>query len=349
MIKHIFKICLAVTVASLLITLVLLPFGVRSMVDTANEWAKYNTYETEYEDTLENITQVNVKFSGRNWVACAVKRQNTAGEVGLSTSGLQVYDVVTTSEVEGSVLNLTVDFSVKPEFEQYDALIQSAGLLQTNLAVPLGVEVTFDESSCRVTSYTSQEDMHWVMNGFYDYCQEPLTQYGAIRESLYQYAVGVYSREEYDAAFERTAVDILADVADTVRNSERAAASEAAQWEYTDPEYDRLQEGTAVDSGETVIAEIEPYGSRTLPENTGVLVETYLNAVQEYLAVSVDCWCAMNSSTAPDLKTVDTPLDTLRAQRTAAQQKVTEARRALAEAVDGCVYHEYIYSALMLD
>ena len=54
------------------------------------------------------------------------------------------------------------------------------------------------------------------------------------------------------------------------------------------------------------------------------------------------------SNTIPALKTVDTSLDTLRSQRTAAQQKVTEARRALADAVDGCVYHEYIYSALQL-
>ena len=56
----------------------------------------------------------------------------------------------------------------------------------------------------------------------------------------------------------------------------------------------------------------------------------------------------MNSNTIPALKTVDTSLDTLRSQRTAAQQKVTEARRALADAVDGRVYHEYIYSALQL-
>ena len=37
MIKQIFKTSLIVTVISLVITLVMLPFGVRSMVDTANQ------------------------------------------------------------------------------------------------------------------------------------------------------------------------------------------------------------------------------------------------------------------------------------------------------------------------
>lgn len=37
MMKRVFKISLIVTVVSLLITLVLLPFGVRSMLDTANQ------------------------------------------------------------------------------------------------------------------------------------------------------------------------------------------------------------------------------------------------------------------------------------------------------------------------
>ena len=49
MMKRVFKISLIVTVVSLLITLVLLPFGVRSMLDTANKWAEYTTYEVEYE------------------------------------------------------------------------------------------------------------------------------------------------------------------------------------------------------------------------------------------------------------------------------------------------------------
>lgn len=76
------------------------------------------------------------------------------------------------------------------------------------------------------------------------------------------------------------------------------------------------------DNGESAYTEViidkgEEYGSKTLPENTAALVEAYLDAVQEYLAVSVDCWCAMNSNTIPALKTVDTSLDILRSQRTA--------------------------------
>ena len=344
MMKRIFRISLVVTVISLVVTLVLLPFGVSSMLDTANEWAEYTSYEVEYEQPREDITQVNIKFTGLEWVSCSVEQQTSGKDISLATSGLQLYDITTTSEVNDTVLNLTVDFRVKPEFEKLASLARISNILQTHLKVPLGVSVSFDESSCRVTSYTSQDDMHWIMNGFYDYCQEPLAQYGMIRESLYQYAAGTYTREEFDAAFERTAADILADVADTVRNSERAAA-ETAQWEYAEPEIpvDGEQEP------EVVVDNGAEYGSRTLPENTTALVEAYLDAVQEYLAVSVDSWCAMNAGAIPSLKTVDTPLDTLRTQRTAAQQKVTEARRALAEAVDGCVYHEYIYSALLLN
>lgn len=346
MMKRIFKISLIVTVISLVITLVLLPFGVSSMLDTANEWAKYTAYEVEYEQPRENITQVNVKFTGMEWVSCRVEQQTSGKDITLSTSGLQLYDITTTSEVNDTVLNLTVDFKVKPEFEKLSSLARVSNMLQTELKVPMGVSVGFDESSCQVTSYTSQSDMHWIMNGFYDYCQEPLAQYSMIRETLYQYAVGTYTRAEYDAAFERTAADILADVNDTVRNSERAAATEYAEWEYV-PE---ISDGTADEMRDTevIVDRGQEYGSRTLPENTPALVEAYLDAVQEYLAVSVDCWCAMNSNTIPNLKTVDIPLETLRSQRTAAQQKVTEARRALADAVDGCVYHEYIYSALML-
>lgn len=159
--------------------------------------------------------------------------------------------------------------------------------------------------------------------------------------------MGAYTRAEFDSAFDRAAADILADVNDTVRNSERAAASEATQWEYAEPMEPDYDNGESAYT-EVIIDKGEEYGSKTLPENTAALVEAYLDAVQEYLAVSVDCWCAMNSNTIPALKTVDTSLDTLRSQRTAAQQKVTEARRALADAVDGCVYHEYIYSALQL-
>ena len=329
MMKRVFKISLIVTVVSLLITLVLLPFGVRSMLDTANKWAEYTTYEVEYEQPAEGITQVNVKFTGREWMSCGVEQQSSGENITLSTSGLQLYDITTTSETDGTVLNLTVDFQVKPEFEQLASLARVSNMIQTNLKVPLGVAVSFDESSCQISSYVSQDDQHWVMNGFHDYAQEPLTWNSTIREALYQYAVGAYTRAEFDSAFDR------------------AAASEAIQWEYAEPMEPDYDNGESAYT-EVIIDKGEEYGSKTLPENTAALVEAYLDAVQEYLAVSVDCWCAMNSNTSPALKTVDTSLDTLRSQRTAAQQKVTEARRALADAVDGCVYHEYIYSALQL-
>ena len=117
MMKRVFKISLIVTVVSLLITLVLLPFGVRSMLDTANKWAEYTTYEVEYEQPAEGITQVNVKFTGREWMSCGVEQQSSGENITLSTSGLQLYDITTTSETDGTVLNLTVDFQVKPEFE----------------------------------------------------------------------------------------------------------------------------------------------------------------------------------------------------------------------------------------
>ena len=347
MMKRVFKISLIVTVVSLLITLVLLPFGVRSMLDTANKWAEYTTYEVEYEQPAGGVTQVNVKFTGREWMSCGVEQQSSGENITLSTSGLQLYDITTTSETDGTVLNLTVDFQVKPEFEQLASLARVSNMIQTNLKVPLGVAVSFDESSCQISSYVSQDDQHWVMSGFHDYAQEPLTWNSTIREALYQYAVGAYTRAEFDSAFDRAAADILADVNDTVRNSERAAASEATQWEYAEPMEPDYDNGESAYT-EVIIDKGEEYGSKTLPENTAALVEAYLDAVQEYLAVSVDCWCAMNSNTIPALKTVDTSLDTLRSQRTVAQQKVTEARRALADAVDGCVYHEYIYSALQL-
>lgn len=41
------------------------------------------------------------------------------------------------------------------------------------------------------------------MNGFHDYAQEPLTWNSTIREALYQYAVGAYTRAEFDSAFDR--------------------------------------------------------------------------------------------------------------------------------------------------
>ena len=115
MMKRVFKISLIVTVVSLLITLVLLPFGVRSMLDTANKWAEYTTYEVEYEQPAGGVTQVNVKFTGREWMSCGVEQQSSGENITLSTSGLQLYDITTTSETDGTVLNLTVDFQVKPE------------------------------------------------------------------------------------------------------------------------------------------------------------------------------------------------------------------------------------------
>ena len=49
------------------------------------------------------------------------------------------------------------------------------------------------------------------------------------------------------------------------------------------------------------------------------------------------------------LRDVTTPLETLRSQRTAAQEAVTAARRALSAAIDGCIYSEYIYQPLYLE
>ena len=71
MIKQIFKTSLIVTVISLVITLVMLPFGVRSMVDTANQWAEYASYEVEYQEPAGSVTQVNVKFTGLEWQSSA--------------------------------------------------------------------------------------------------------------------------------------------------------------------------------------------------------------------------------------------------------------------------------------
>lgn len=344
MIKQIFKTSLIVTVISLVITLVMLPFGVRSMVDTANQWAEYASYEVEYQEPAGSVTQVNVKFTGLEWQSCGIEQQSSAKDIVLTSSGLQIYDITTTAETEGSVLNLTVDFKVKPEFERYASLARVANMLESDLKVPMGVSVTFDESSCRVSSYTTQSNLHYILNGFHEYAQEPLAQNSMIREAIYQYAIGTYSRAEFDAAFDRAAADLIADVNDTVRNSERAAA-ETAQWEYEEPIYNAEE----TQPTEAAPEFIEEYGSMTLPENTPLLAESYLDAVREYLAVSVDCWCAMNSQSIPSLKTVETPLSTLRSQRTAAQQKVTEARRVLAGAIDGCIYKDYIDSALHLD
>ena len=72
MIKQIFKTSLIVTVISLVITLVMLPFGVRSMVDTVNQWAEYASYEVEYQEPAGSVTQVNVKFTGLEWQSCGI-------------------------------------------------------------------------------------------------------------------------------------------------------------------------------------------------------------------------------------------------------------------------------------
>ena len=167
MIKQIFKISLIVTVISLVITLVMLPFGVRSMVDTANQWAEYASYEVEYQEPVGSVTQVNVKFTGLEWQSCGIEQQSSAKDIVLTSSGLQIYDITTTAETEGSVLNLTVDFKVKPEFERYASLARVANMLESDLKVPMGVSVTFDESSCRVSSYTTQSNLHYILNGFY--------------------------------------------------------------------------------------------------------------------------------------------------------------------------------------
>ena len=90
MIKQIFKTSLIVTVISLVITLVMLPFGVRSMVDTANQWAEYASYEVEYQEPAGSVTQVNVKFTGLEWQSCGIEQQSSAKDIFLTSGGLQI-------------------------------------------------------------------------------------------------------------------------------------------------------------------------------------------------------------------------------------------------------------------
>lgn len=152
MMKRIFKISLIVTVVSLLITLVLLPFGVRSMLDTANKWAEYTTYEVEYEQPAEGITQVNDEVY-RILGVDELRRGAAELRVRISPSPPAACSSMTSPPLrksDGTVMNLTVDFQVKPEFEQLASLARVSNMIQTNLKVPLGVAVSFDESSCQI-------------------------------------------------------------------------------------------------------------------------------------------------------------------------------------------------------
>ena len=53
-------------------------------------------------------------------------------------------------------------------------------------------------AAARFPAMYPQDDQHWVMSGFHDYAQEPLTWNSTIREALYQYAVGAITRAEFD-------------------------------------------------------------------------------------------------------------------------------------------------------
>ena len=112
------------TVVSLLITLVLLPFGVRSMLDTADKWAEYTTYEVEYRTPGRGDYPGECEdLPDGRWMTAAAWSSRARVRISpYSTSGLQLYDITTTSETDGTVLNLTVDFQVKPEFEQLASL-----------------------------------------------------------------------------------------------------------------------------------------------------------------------------------------------------------------------------------
>ena len=363
MMKRIFKICLLVTVVSLIGALALLPFAVNGMVNQLDKWAEYSAYQVDYERSAEGIANMEVKFEGIERIYCAVEVGNSGTDgLRLSTDGLQIYDITTTEEVEGDTLRLTVHFALKPEFSEWSNLVRfgyGSTPFETAISVPAGVEVSFDESDCNVHSYqVLAEQYETALQGFREYCGEPLYSDWEIYTALNQYMVGNYNRAEFNAAFDRAAADILSDVTDTIRNSETEARSRDEEYRYEmDPEQTMAY---AADGEEAVIyvtagemstdsgLPSSQYGSQPLPEDTYTLVETYLNAVRDYLALSADCWCAMNADAAL-LRDVITPLETLRSQRTAAQEAVTAARRALSAAIDGCIYSEYIYQPLYLE
>ena len=155
--KRIFKICLLVTVVSLIGALALLPFAVNGMVNQLDKWAEYSAYQVDYERSAEGIANMEVKFEGIERIYCAVEVGNSGTDgLRLSTDGLQIYDITTTEEVEGDTLRLTVHFALKPEFSEWSNLVRfgyGSTPFETAISVPAGVEVSFDESDCNVHSY----------------------------------------------------------------------------------------------------------------------------------------------------------------------------------------------------
>ena len=89
--KRIFKICLLVTVVSLIGALALLPFAVNGMVNQLDKWAEYSAYQVDYERSAEGIANMEVKFEGIERIYCAVEVGNYGTDgLRLSTDGLQI-------------------------------------------------------------------------------------------------------------------------------------------------------------------------------------------------------------------------------------------------------------------
>lgn len=353
MFKKIFKISLTITVGTLIAALVTLPFAVSSGVQTLNDMARYATYTRQYERDLTGITEVNIRFTGKNDVLVELENGRIEPDIQLYTDGFFPYDAAVVEEVEGSTLNLTVDLTLKEEFSEWNGVMNISQGFTFALKLPEGVPVTFDESETRVSyyeTYYSSVEYNRLLRGFDSYCGEPLADYPGVSSALYHYAVGDYTRAEFDAAFDRASTTILADVAETLRNSETRAANDRreAYQNYQNElvYYSDYGEGVTVQAEEALQQEYERIQS--LPANTPELVQAYLDCVKDYLAASMDAWCALNDGSAL-LKQPTAGLDALRQSRTSAESALTAARRALYEAADGCVYAEYIFEELRLD
>ncbi len=357
MFKKIFKISLTITVATLIAALVTLPFAVSSGVQAFNAAARYAAYTRQYERDLTGITQVNIRFTGKNYVSVELESGRTEPDIQLYTDGFFPYDAAITEEVEGGTLNLTVALTLKEEFAKWEGVMEISQGFAFDLKLPEGVPVTFDESETRVSyyeTYYSSAEYNRLLRGFDSYCGEPLADYPGVSSALYHYAVGDYTRAEFDAAFDRASTTILADVAETLRNSEIQAANNRRE-AYRDYQseldfYSDYDDDTASREAASIEEALQQEYERiqSLPANTPELVQTYLDCVKDYLAASMDAWCALNDGSAL-LKQPTASLDALRQSRTSAESALTAARRALYEAADGCVYAEYIFEELRLD
>lgn len=357
MFKKIFKMSLLITVGTLIAALVTLPFAVSSSISVANELARQSSYVTQYEQSIEGIREVNIRFTGRKLVDVIGSDNRTGDTLRLVTDGFTPYDVTTTGEVQDGVLKLQVNFALKDDYRDWDGILDLSTPFYVCIELPDNVPLTFDESDSRVYyrySNYSYQSYDRFLNGFWDYCNEPLVHHNDVSTPLYQYAIGNYTREEFDTAFQRFSTSILADVPNIVRDSEirtsqnrQAArngnyviAQEMDEIEYK-YEYEYEVEGQyAVTGGEY------DNGFTALPANTSQLVEAYLNCVRDYLVISADTWCVLNADVGIGLREISDDLDTLRQNRIAAENAMIQARQALHEGIDGCVYADYVFSRL---